>query len=130
MPVRSLAAAAAALAGALCAAAEEAPPRAALESLCRDDGHGPELCACYGGFLAENFTERELSAAAAVFSSPALADDRSEPPDTAVEWFDMLTKLNEEVAGLGVSQGELITVFVRVLELRADAMAQCEPPAE
>lgn len=93
-----------------------ADPRAALEQACRDDGGEPAGCACSAGVLADNLTEREMAAAAIMFTDPLGAVD----PGAAIATL--------RDAGYGLD--EIAAVMERIVALEGAANDECAPPPD
>lgn len=100
----------AALAAVGASASEESLDR--LEAVCVEDGDSAQMCACLRGFVAEEFSEREIDGAALVLGDPALRDD--------------FPAAFNALISAGYTPDEMVAVYNRIVELQDAAVAACE----
>ena len=86
-----------------------------LAKSCVAEGEVAALCECYAGFVADNTTDRELSALT------VLTDPKHR---------DSLESALKALTAMGLTPGEIFKMAMKADALQDDAKDRCEPESE
>ncbi|PHS28405.1 MAG: hypothetical protein COA84_01075 [Robiginitomaculum sp.] len=86
-----------------------------LAKSCIAEGETPALCKCYAGFVADNTTDKELSALT------ILTDPKHR---------GSLESALKALTAKGLTPGEIFKMAMKADALQGDAKARCEPESE